>query len=158
MERKESETAASYYMHPIIVEEISHSIKKYVKQIEKVTFPKQGCTWDVGILHTAKGRYVLKRTKGEKYRKWLYREYYVLKNIRALADFQSPNAYKFVQTAVIGWSGGTGGDARYDMALAVRFEGGIFTGKERAAFFKGYGKQISQHEFCYFAEGLYEFF
>ncbi|WP_263628325.1 hypothetical protein [Priestia megaterium] len=44
------------------------------------------------------------------------------------------------------------------MALAVRFEGGIFTGKERAAFLKGYGKQISQHEFCYFAEGLYEFF
>ncbi len=158
MERKESETAASYYMHPIIVEEISHSIKKYVKQIEKVTFPKQGCTSDVGILHTAKGKYVLKRTKGEKYRKWLYREYYVLKNIRALADFQSPSAYKFVQTAVIGWSGGTCGDARYDMSLAVRFEDGIFTGKERAAFFKGYGKQISQHEFCYFAEGLYEFF
>ncbi|MCU7740077.1 hypothetical protein [Priestia megaterium] len=145
-------------LHPIIVEEISHSIKKYVKQIEKVTFSKQGCTSDVGILHTAKGKYVLKRTKGEKYRKWLYREYYVLKNIRALADFQSPSAYKFVQTAVIGWSGGTCGDARYDMALAVHFEGGIFTGKERAAFFKGYGKQISQHEFCYFAEGLYEFF
>ncbi|MEH7329670.1 MULTISPECIES: hypothetical protein [Priestia] len=69
MERKESETAASYYMHPIIVEEISHSIKKYVKQIEKVTFPKQGCTSDVGILHTAKGKYVLKRTKGEKVQK-----------------------------------------------------------------------------------------
>ncbi|MED3936559.1 hypothetical protein ACTHQ0_02605 [Priestia megaterium] len=46
----------------------------------------------------------------------------------------------------------------YDMALAVRFEDGIFTGKERACFFKGYGKGISQHEFCYFAEGLYEFF
>lgn len=61
-------------------------------------------------------------------------------------------------TAVIDWSGGTWGDARYDMALAVRFEDGIFTGKERACFFKGYGKGISQHEFCYFAEGLYEFF
>ncbi len=61
-------------------------------------------------------------------------------------------------TAVIDWSGGTCGDARYDMALAVRFEDGIFTGKERASFFKGYGKQISQSEFCYFAEGLYEFF
>ncbi|MEH7213599.1 hypothetical protein V7079_16720 [Priestia megaterium] len=145
-------------LQPITVEEIPHSIKKYVKQIEKVTFPKQGCTSDVGILHTAKGRYVLKRAKREKYRKWLYKEYYVLKNIRALADFQSPSAYKFVQTAVIHWSGGTCGDARYDMALAVRFEDGIFTGKERASFFKGYGKQISQHEFCYFAEGLYEFF
>src|SRR6478609_3734535 len=203
---------------PIIVEEIPDSIKKYVKQIEKVTFPKQGCTSDVGILHTAKGRYVLKRTKGEKYRKWLYKEYCVLKNIQALTDFQSPRAYKFVQTAeqswllleffegktvreylekednekkreyivyemgrllarihgdytidnvlvhdgritaVIDWSGGTWGDARYDMALAVRFEDGIFTGKERSAFFNGYGKGISQHEFCYFAEGLYEFF
>ena len=37
-------------------------------------------------------------------------------------------------TAVIDWSGGTLGDARYDMALAVRFEDGIFTGKERASF------------------------
>ena len=145
-------------LHPIIVEEIPHPIKKYVKQIEKVTFPKQGCTSDVGILHTAKGKYVLKRAKGEKYRKWLYKEYYVLKNIRSLADFQSPSAYKFVLTAVIDWSGGACGDARYDMALAVRFEDGIFTGKERASFFKGYVKQISQNEFCYFAEGLYEFF
>ncbi len=84
---------------PIIVEEIPDSIKKYVKQIEKVTFPKQGCTSDVGILHTAKGRYVLKRTKGEKYRKWLYKEYYVLKNIQALTDFQSSSAYKFVQNS-----------------------------------------------------------
>lgn len=97
-------------LHPIIVEEIPHSIKKYVKQIEKVTFPKQGCTSDVGILHTAKGRYVLKRTKREKYRKWLYKEYYVLKNIQALTDFQSPRAYKFVQTAVIDRSGGPCGD------------------------------------------------
>ena len=260
-------------LHPIIVEEIPDSIKKYVKQIEKVTFPKQGCTSDVGILHTAKGRYVLKGTKGGKYRKWLYKEYYVLKNIQALAECRSPIVYKFVKTAeeswllleffegktvreylekedneekrehivyemgrllarihdakcpeqlvskqlwihrmlqeaeynlihykvdgnqqllkqlqkqnmickqevlihgdytidnvlvhdgritaVIDWSGGTWGDARYDMALAVRFEDGIFTGKERACFFKGYGKGISQHEFCYFAEGLYEFF
>ncbi|WP_244300014.1 hypothetical protein [Priestia megaterium] len=121
-------------LQPITVEEIPHSIKKYVKQIEKVTFPKQGCTSDVGILHTAKGRYVLKRAKREKYRKWLYKEYYVLKNIRALADFQSPSAYKFVQTAVIDRSGGTCGDARYDMALAVRFEDGIFTGKDSVFF------------------------
>ncbi|MED3855067.1 aminoglycoside phosphotransferase family protein [Priestia megaterium] len=214
-----------------------------------MTFPKQGCTSDAGILHTAKGRYVLKRAKGEKYRKWLYREYYVLKYIQALEDFQSPRAYKFVQTAeqsrllleffegktvreylekednekkrehvvyemgrllarihdaecpeplvskqpwvhrmlqeaqynlihykvdgnqqllkqlqkqnmicrkevlihgdytidnvlvhdgritaVIDWSGGTCGDARYDMALAVRFEDGIFTGKDSVFF------------------------
>lgn len=90
-------------MHPIIVEEIPDSIKKDVKQIEKVTFPKQGCTSDVGILHTAKGRYVLKRTKGEKYRKWLYKEYYVLKNIQALAECRSPIVYKFVQTAEESW-------------------------------------------------------
>ncbi len=90
-------------LQPIIVEEIPHSIKKYVKQIEKVTFPKQGCTSDVGILHTAKRRYVLKRAKGEKYIKWLYKEYYVLKNIRALAECQSPIAYKFVQSAEQSW-------------------------------------------------------
>lgn len=61
--------------------------------------------------------------------------------------------------AVIDWSGGACGDARYDMALAVRFEDGIFTGsKERKVLFKVDGKQISQREFCYFAEGLYEFF
>ncbi|MEK1831976.1 phosphotransferase [Priestia megaterium] len=38
--------------------------------------------------------------------------------------------------AVIDWSGGACGDARYDMALAVRFEDGIFTGKERACFLR----------------------
>ncbi|WP_257146570.1 phosphotransferase family protein [Priestia megaterium] len=37
-------------------------------------------------------------------------------------------------TAVIDWSGGTCGDARYDMALAVRFEDGIFTGKDSVFF------------------------
>ncbi|MEK1831975.1 fructosamine kinase family protein [Priestia megaterium] len=68
-----------------------------------MTFPKQGCTSDVGILHTAKGRYVLKRTKGEKYRKWLYKEYYVLKKIQALAECRSPIVYKFVQTAEESW-------------------------------------------------------
>ncbi|MBU8687530.1 aminoglycoside phosphotransferase family protein [Priestia megaterium] len=243
-------------------------------KIEKVTFPKQGCTSDVGILHTAKGRYVLKRAKGEKYRKWLYKEYYVLDHIQELEGFQSPKAYKFVQTAeqswllleffegktvreylekegnekkreyvvcemgrllarihdaecpeplvskqpwihrmlqeaqynlthykvdgnqqllkqlqdqhmicrkevlihgdysidnllvhdgqiaaAIDWSGGVYGDPCYDVGLAVRFEDGIFTGsKEREVLFKVDGKQISQREFCYFAEGLYEFF
>ncbi|MGB3570269.1 MAG: fructosamine kinase family protein [Priestia megaterium] len=68
-----------------------------------MTFPKQGCTSDVGNLHTAKGRYVLKRAKGEKYRKWLFKEYYVLKNIKKLEKFRSPNAYKFVQTAEQSW-------------------------------------------------------
>ncbi|WP_245210664.1 aminoglycoside phosphotransferase family protein [Priestia aryabhattai] len=90
-------------MQPIIVEELPHSIKKYVKQIEKVTFPKQGCTSDVGILHTPKGRYVLKRAKGEKYRKWLFKEYYVLGNVKMLGKFRCPNAYKFVQTAEQSW-------------------------------------------------------
>ncbi|MEE3892594.1 aminoglycoside phosphotransferase family protein [Priestia megaterium] len=249
-------------LHPIIVEEIPDSIKKYVKKIEKVTFPKQGCTSDVGILHTAKGRYVLKRTKGGKYRKWLYKEYYVLKNIQALAECRSPIVYKFVQTAeeswllleffegktvreylekedneekrehivyemgrflarihdaecpeqlvskqlwihrmlqeaeynlihykvdgnqqllkqlqkqnmickqevlihgdytidnvlvhdgrittVIDWSGGTCGDARYDMALAVRFEDGIFTDKERASFLRDMARGFHRTNF-----------
>ncbi len=68
-----------------------------------MTFPKQGCTSDVGILHTAKGIYVLKRAKREKYRKWLFKEYYVLENIKMLGKFRSPNAYKFVQTAEQSW-------------------------------------------------------
>ncbi|KRE10562.1 phosphotransferase [Priestia megaterium] len=61
--------------------------------------------------------------------------------------------------AAIDWSGGVYGDPCYDVGLAVRFEDGICTGsKEREVLFKVDGKQISQREFCYFAEGLYEFF
>ncbi|WP_425203525.1 hypothetical protein [Priestia megaterium] len=50
-------------------------------------------------------------------------------------------------TAVIDWSGGTCGDARYDMALAVRFEDGIFTDKERASFLRDMASRFHSTNF-----------
>ncbi|MGE5704595.1 MAG: phosphotransferase family protein [Clostridia bacterium] len=63
-------------------------------------------------------------------------------------------------SAIIDWSGGAWGDPRYDLALAIRPKRNLFeTSEDRDAFFAGYGcKMISEEEYEYFAEGLYEFF
>ncbi|NJP39269.1 aminoglycoside phosphotransferase family protein [Alkalicoccus luteus] len=62
-------------------------------------------------------------------------------------------------TGIIDWAGAAYGDPRYDVALAVRPKPSVFTQEDAAAFYKGYGKTaLSNNEFHYFAEGLYEFF
>lgn len=50
-------------LNPIHINEIPTKIKECVNQIDSIRFPKQGCTSDVGILETGKGRFALKRTK-----------------------------------------------------------------------------------------------
>lgn len=59
----------------------------------------------------------------------------------------------------IDWSGGAHGDPRYDVALAIRPQDGLFeTEEDFAAFFGGYGDRIiTDEEYDYF-NGLYEFF
>ncbi|MCS7460989.1 aminoglycoside phosphotransferase family protein [Paenibacillus doosanensis] len=63
-------------------------------------------------------------------------------------------------TGIIDWSGGAFGDPRYDVSLAVRPKpGAMETDAEREAFFEGYGRKIiSEREYRYFENGLYEFF
>lgn len=62
--------------------------------------------------------------------------------------------------AIIDWSGGAIGDPRYDLALAIRPKEGIFEDeKDKEIFFAAYGTvPITDEEYKYFEEGLYEFF
>lgn len=61
---------------------------------------------------------------------------------------------------VIDWGGGAFGDPRYDVSLAIRPKPRLFEDQADVdIFFKGYGaKNITDEDFTYFAEGLYEFF
>lgn len=63
-------------------------------------------------------------------------------------------------SAVIDWSGGAFGDPRYDTALAIRPKQNAFENEsDRVVFFEGYGqKLITDAEYQYFEEGLYNFF
>lgn len=63
-------------------------------------------------------------------------------------------------SAVIDWSGGAFGDPRYDAALAIRPKQNAFENEsDRVVFFEGYGQRIvSDAEYLYFENGLYNFF
>lgn len=63
-------------------------------------------------------------------------------------------------TGIIDWGGGSYGDPRYDVSLAVRPKPKAFENEaNRQLFFEGYGaKIIHAQDYNYFAEGLYEFF
>lgn len=62
-------------------------------------------------------------------------------------------------SGMIDWSGAAFGDPRYDVALAIRPKPHIFqTNQDLQAFFDGYGGDISNGEYDYFANGLYAFF
>ncbi|WP_240338450.1 phosphotransferase family protein [Peribacillus alkalitolerans] len=62
--------------------------------------------------------------------------------------------------AIIDWSGGGYGDPRYDVSLSVRQKEGIFDHKnDSVIFYEGYGeKLITEEEYDYFENGLYNFF
>ncbi len=63
-------------------------------------------------------------------------------------------------SGIIDWSGGAHGDPRYDVSLAIRPDPGIFqSAQDHDAFFDGYGEKIiTDEEYEYFADGLYDFF
>ena len=63
-------------------------------------------------------------------------------------------------TGIIDWGGGSYGDPRYDVALAVRPKPKAFENEtDRQLFFEGYGaKIINDRDYNYFVNGLYEFF
>ncbi|SDO48530.1 phosphotransferase family protein [Alkalicoccus daliensis] len=61
---------------------------------------------------------------------------------------------------IIDWGGGSYGDPRYDVSLAVRPKPKAFeTENDKELFFKGYGARImNEWDYNYFVKGLYEFF
>ncbi len=63
-------------------------------------------------------------------------------------------------SGVIDWAGGTYGDPRYDVSLAIRPKPNAFEYEiDRKIFFEGYGEKIIDNkEYDYFVNGLYAFF
>lgn len=82
-------------MVPINVNEIPHEIIDYLDTVKDIKFPRQGHTSDVGIVESAKGSFVLKRTKGEQYCSWLSNEVNVLKYL-SNTKIPIPKVYRFV--------------------------------------------------------------
>ncbi|MDR7071367.1 phosphotransferase family protein [Fictibacillus barbaricus] len=261
-------------MNPFELNDIPKEIKKGLSKIIYIMFPKQGWTSDVGIIVTDDGKFVIKRSKGEKYSSWLKQEIFVLNALsktnlpvpkvihyavrkeetwamlefmegqtlrdyllhekdmhkrqealyqfgKTLAQIHStdcpaelrsdkpwlsrmlekaqfylenyevvgsrelleklqqqqlkPSAQTLIHgdftidnvlikdgeiTSIIDWSGGSYGDPRYDIALAIRPKQNAFEAdSDLQKFYEGYGGQkISPEEYTYFEEGLYEFF
>ncbi|MFD0048556.1 phosphotransferase family protein [Actinomycetes bacterium NPDC127524] len=65
-----------------------------------------------------------------------------------------------VITGVIDWGNGAYGDPRFDVSLAIRPKQNAFEEEiDKLIFFEGYGgKIITDNDYDYFVNGLYEFF
>ncbi|HZG84230.1 aminoglycoside phosphotransferase family protein [Paenibacillus sp.] len=83
-------------MLPIKVDEIPNEIIDCLDSINDIKFPRQGHTSDVGIVESAKGRFILKRTKGKQYCSWLTNEVRILKYLNN-TPLPIPNVYLFVE-------------------------------------------------------------
>ncbi|NOU98550.1 phosphotransferase [Paenibacillus planticolens] len=83
-------------MLPINVHEIPNEIIDYLDSVKDIKFPRQGHTSDVGIVESAKWRFVLKRTRGERNCSWLSNEMHVLKYL-SKTPLPIPNVYRFVE-------------------------------------------------------------
>ncbi|MCJ8008425.1 phosphotransferase family protein [Lederbergia wuyishanensis] len=68
-------------MVPIAEQEIPINLLNIIGKIDKMTFPEQGCTSNVGIVKGENGVFVLKRSKGARYAGWLEREAFILKSL-----------------------------------------------------------------------------
>lgn len=86
-------------MLPISQQEIPRDISKELGGISNVTFPRQGHTSDVGIVHSESGIAVIKRAKGTQYAEWLRREAVVLKCL-SQTSLPVPKVRRFYQHEV----------------------------------------------------------
>ncbi|ART75408.1 aminoglycoside phosphotransferase APH(3') [Sutcliffiella horikoshii] len=91
-------------MKPIQHEEIPAEIKEYVSNIHSITFPRQGCTSDVGIIQSDNGGYALKRTKTPQFNAWLKKEIMVLRYLNQETSLPVPKVEKFVEIDGQSWA------------------------------------------------------
>ncbi len=91
-------------MKPILLEEIPILIKDYVRNIHSISFPRQGCTSDVGIIQSDKGRFALKRTKKPQFNVWLKKEIMVLRSLNKETSLPVPKVEKFVEADGQSWA------------------------------------------------------
>ncbi|MBD2846569.1 phosphotransferase [Paenibacillus sp. IB182496] len=83
-------------MVPISQKDIPHEIIKELGAISNINFPRQGHTSDVGIIDSAKGLAVLKRTKGNQYSGCLRRESFILECL-SQTPIRVPDVLQFIQ-------------------------------------------------------------
>ncbi|WP_238177720.1 hypothetical protein [Paenibacillus contaminans] len=83
-------------MEPIRLNEIPNELFDSLGTVKNIYFPSQGHTSDVGIIESAKGRFVIKRTKGEQYCSWLSREVHAL-NCLTGTSLPIPAVYQVVE-------------------------------------------------------------
>jgi aminoglycoside phosphotransferase (APT) family kinase protein len=83
-------------MCPIGLQEIPDEIVEYLSVVNGINYPRQGHTSDVGILESARGSYILKRSKGEQFCAWLAQEARVL-TILSHTALPIPRLFKFVE-------------------------------------------------------------
>lgn len=76
------------------IREIPEEILDDVGTIRTLCFPTQGHTSDVAVIKAARGTFVIKRAKGERFSVWLAREAKVLKALSA-ASLPIPAVYRF---------------------------------------------------------------
>jgi len=83
-------------VNPIRLDEIPNELFDSLGTVKNIYFPSQGHTSDVGIVESTRGRYVLKRTKGEQYCSWLSREVHALKCLSG-TSLPIPAVYQAVE-------------------------------------------------------------
>ncbi|WP_339149259.1 MULTISPECIES: phosphotransferase [unclassified Sutcliffiella] len=91
-------------MKPIQLVEIPTEIKDHVRNIHSISFPRQGCTSDVGIIQSDNGRYALKRTKTLQFNAWLKKEIMVLRSLNQETLLPVPKVEKFVEVDGQSWA------------------------------------------------------
>ncbi|KMJ57437.1 aminoglycoside phosphotransferase [Bacillus sp. LL01] len=91
-------------MQPIQLHEIPIEIIEHIRNIQSITFPRQGCTSDVGIIESDKGRYALKRTKQPQFNSWLKKEVIVLKSLTKETSLPVPKIEKFLEDGGQSWA------------------------------------------------------
>ena len=88
----------------ITLAEIPSEILEAIPPVESVSEPGFGCTSEVALLQAGSQRFLLKRSRGEQFRRWLRREFDVLQALIA-TDLPVPQAHAFVadDTAGVSW-------------------------------------------------------
>lgn len=81
---------------PLTPDTFPEEIKAFLGTIHSLAYPRQGYTSDLAIVSGERGTYVVKRSPGEQYSKWLAQEYRVLQALRGL-PLPLPQPHLFLQ-------------------------------------------------------------
>ena len=80
----------------IVLSALPDEIKSFLGSVYELTYPRQGDTSDVAIVVCERGKYVVKRSRGEQFRDWLAQEYHVLQALIEVS-LPLPRPYLYVE-------------------------------------------------------------